>query len=147
MILFNPNQSVRLHSDVIFQSVRLWRSPDCVGDFTDTEAAGGLLRRLPPVVPPHIPLHLRHKLERLSYFTPVLRVLGLHGVKPVHVLGGPACDSRRNLPKHSLSQISFFMSAGPVYGEDAETSRRASLCFCAARSERRRRGIGVPQGP
>lgn len=116
----------------------LQHSPDCVGDLADTEAAGGL-RCLPLIVPPHIPLHLRHKLERLSYFTPVLRLLRLHGVKPVHVSGGRCATPKESFPNttylrsvFSCPQIRFtvktprrpagpdFVSVQPVRSSSAE---------------------------
>lgn len=117
---------MRLHSNVIFQSVCLQHSPDCVGDLADTEAAGGL-RRVSLIVPPHIPLHLWHKLERLSYFTSVLRLLGLNGVKRVNVSGGQCATPKETFPNtaclrsvSSCPQVRFAVKtprrpAGPVF--------------------------------
>lgn len=70
--------------------------PDRVGDLADTETAGGLWW-LPSIVPPHVPLHLRHKLEGLSHFGPVLLLLWPHRIQSVHVSGQCATPSNNRI--------------------------------------------------
>lgn len=70
--------------------------PDRVGDLADTETAGGLWW-LPSIVPPHVPLHLWHKLEGLSHFGPVLWLLWPHRIKSVHVSGQCATPSNNRI--------------------------------------------------
>lgn len=82
-------------------------SPDCVGDVADAEAAGRL-RRLPAVVPPHVPLGLRHKLKGLPCWGQLGR---LHGVAPVH-LRSPRPTKSNTIKKSVGPQISVFMSSG-----------------------------------
>lgn len=87
--------------------------PDCVGDLVDTETAGWLWSLL-STVPPHVPLPLRHELEGLSSFGPVLWLHRLHGIKSVHV-SGSVCYSKQATVS-SPSQISLFISTQLTYG-------------------------------